>query len=60
MYLCQQMTGESQKEIAKYFNLKHTGSVSYTTHKVRVMKRENKKFTQEIDGVAQSIISKVT
>jgi chromosomal replication initiation ATPase DnaA len=44
MYLCQQLTGSPQKEIAEFFNLQSTGSVSYTTHMVRVKIRENKEF----------------
>jgi REP element-mobilizing transposase RayT len=60
MYLCQQMTGELQKDIASYFNLKHTGSVSYTTHKIRILKRENKLFSKEINSIIKSIIRKVT
>lgn len=58
MYLCQQLTGKSHKEIAKYFNLNNTGSVSYTTHMIRVRIRVDKKFAQEIKGIINSIIRK--
>jgi len=54
MYLCQQLTGKSQKEIAKYFNLHNTGSVSYTTHMIRVRIREDKKFAKK--SMVSSII----
>ena len=59
MYLCQQLTGKSQKDIAKYFNLQNTGSVSFTTHVIRVRIREDKKFAKEIEGIINSIIRKV-
>ena len=59
MYLCQQLTGKSQKEIAKYFNLKSTGSVSYTTHMIRSNIKENKKFVKEINSVIKVVIGKV-
>jgi len=58
MYICQQLTGKSQKEIAKYFNLQSNGSVSYTTHTIRSNIRENKSFAKEIDNVVKVIIRK--
>ncbi|MFK8012140.1 MAG: helix-turn-helix domain-containing protein, partial [Marinicellaceae bacterium] len=59
MYLCQQLTRESQKEIAEYFKLNSTGSVSYTTHKIRVMIKEDKKFSKEINKIIDMVIRKV-
>jgi REP element-mobilizing transposase RayT len=59
MYLCQQLTGSSQKEIAKFFNLQSSGSVSYTTHMVRVKIRGNKKFAKEIKSLIGDVIRQV-
>ena len=59
MYLCQQLTRESQKEIAEYFSLKSTGSVSYTTHKIRVKIKEDKRFAKEINRIIEKVIRKV-
>ncbi len=58
MYLCQQLTRESQKEIAEYFNLKSTGSVSYTTHKIRKKIKDDKKFAKEINKITKVVIRK--
>lgn len=59
MYLCQQLTRESQKEIAEYFSLKSTDSVSYTTHKIRVKIKEDKKFAKEITRIIELVIRKL-
>ena len=59
MYLCQQLTGKSQKEFAKYFNLKSTGSVSYTIHMIRSNIRENKNFAKEVNSLIKVVIRKV-
>ena len=32
MYLCQELSGVTLREIAEYFGLKHIGSVSFITH----------------------------
>ena len=59
MYLCQQLTRKKQKEIAEYFNLKSTGSVSYTTHNIRKRIKADKKFAREIDRITDKVIRKV-
>jgi putative transposase len=59
MYICQQLTRESQKEIAEYFNLKSTGSVSFTTHKIRVKIKEDIRFAKEINRIIDQVIRKV-
>lgn len=59
MYLCQQLTRESQKEIAEYFSLKSTDSVSYTTYKIRVKIKEDKKFAKEIYRIIELVIRKL-
>ena len=60
MYLCQQLTDKYLIDIAKIFNLKSTGSVSYTTHKIRNRKKENKNFAKKIDKLIKSIASQMT
>jgi len=60
MYLCQQLTDKYLIDIAKKFNLKSTGSVSYTTHMIRNKKKDNKKFANKIDGLIKSIASQMT
>jgi len=60
MYLCQQLTDKYLIDIAKKFNLKSTGSVSYTTHMIRNKKKDNKKFANKIDGLIKSIASQLT
>jgi chromosomal replication initiation ATPase DnaA len=59
MYLCQQLTGESQKEITEYSNLKSTGSVSYTTHNIRVKIIEDKNFAKDINRITEKVKRKV-
>jgi len=53
------LTRSSQKEIAEYFNLHSTGSVSYTTHVIRVCIKEDKNFAKEIKGLVNLVIKKV-
>ena len=60
MYLCQQLTASYLSEIAQLFNLKNTSTVSYNTHMVRKMKRDDKKFAKKIDGLIKSIASQMT
>jgi REP element-mobilizing transposase RayT len=59
MYLCQQLTASTQKEIAEFFNLQSAGSVSYTTHMVRVKIRENKEFSKAIKSLINKVIKQV-
>lgn len=59
MYLCPKLTSSSQKEIAKFFNLKNSGSVSYTTHMISVNIRRNKKFAKKIKGLIDMVIRQV-
>jgi REP element-mobilizing transposase RayT len=59
MYLCQQLTRKPQKEIAKYFNLKSAGSLSFTTHKIRVKVKEDKRFAKEINVIIDKVLKQV-
>lgn len=48
MYLCQEIAGGTLTEIAEYFGLGHRASVSFITHQVRKIKREDAKFNQKV------------
>ncbi len=60
MYLCQELSGKYLKDIAKYFNLSHIGSVSYNTSTIRRKRHENKKFGKKIDKIIKLIHEQVT
>ena len=60
MYLCQELGAMKLVDIAPRFGLRHIGSVSFATHYVRKTKRENLKFSREIDTLVKSIMSQVT
>jgi hypothetical protein len=54
--MCQQLTIKPQKEIAKYFNLKSAGSLSFTTHKFRVKVKEDKIFAKKNNGIINRVL----
>jgi putative transposase len=56
MYLCQEMANVTLKDIAGYFNLSHSGSVSFITHQVRKSKKEDMRLARKIDFVLEGII----
>jgi putative transposase len=56
MYLCQEMANVTLKDIAEYFNLSHSGSVSFITHQVRKSKQEDMRLAQKIDSILECII----
>ena len=60
MYLSQEIAAAKLQEIADYFNLGHTGSVSFITHQVRVMKETDKRFSSKIDKIVKSIVKQLT
>jgi REP element-mobilizing transposase RayT len=60
MYLCQEMANVKLKDIEKYFNLGHIGSVSFVTHQIRKRKNEDIQLARTIDAVIASIIKKAT
>jgi chromosomal replication initiation ATPase DnaA len=60
MYLCQQLTTKDLIDIAKIFIFKSTGSVSYTTHMIRMKKRDNKIFSTKVDRLLKCIASQMT
>jgi|GEM_PF-1549283 len=60
MYLCQEVAGAKLAEIAVYFGLGHIGSVSFITHKIRKMKREDVKFGRKIESVVRYIVKQAT
>lgn len=60
MYLCQELSGATLGEIAKYFNLSHPGSVSYTTHQIREKRRAILAFSRDLDRFIKSIINQAT
>lgn len=60
MYLCQELSAAKLREIAGYFNLGHAGSVSYITHKIRILRNEDKRFNGRVEGLINSIIRQAT
>ncbi len=60
MYLCQELSAATLREIAQYFNLGHVGSVSFITHQVRKMKDEVRGLRRRIDGLIKSIVKQAT
>ena len=56
MYLCQELSGAKLTEIADYFNLHHGGSVSFINHQIRQLKREDKAFKRNVEGLIKSLI----
>ncbi len=60
MYLCQELSGVTLREIAEYFGLKHIGSVSFITHQIRKEKQENQQFDKTLGLVIDYIMKQVT
>jgi REP element-mobilizing transposase RayT len=59
MYLCQELCGVYLKEIQRYFNLNHIGSVSFNSSTVRTKRNEDMKFGKTIDRIIALIIKQV-
>ena len=60
MYLCQELSGVTLREIAEYFGLKHIGSVSFITHQIRKEKQENRQLDKTLGLVIDYIMKQVT
>ncbi len=60
MYLSQEIATARLQEIAEYFNLGHTGSVSFITHQIRTRKQTDKCFSRKIEKIIKSIVKKPT
>jgi REP element-mobilizing transposase RayT len=60
MYLCQELAAAKLCEIAEYFNLNHTGSVSFITHQIRHKKTENEPTNITIEGLIKSLVNQVS
>ncbi|MEM5548757.1 hypothetical protein [Pseudoalteromonas fuliginea] len=56
MYFCQEVLAEKLSNIAEYFNLGHSGSVSFITHQIRKKRREDKQFSKQLDAIFDSIM----
>ncbi|KDC52233.1 transposase [Pseudoalteromonas fuliginea] len=56
MYFCQEVLAEKLSNIAEYFNLGHSGSVSFITHQIREKRREDKQFSKQLDAIFDSIM----
>jgi putative transposase len=60
MYLCQQLSGDYLIDIAVYFNLSNTGSVSFATCNIKKKRSQDKKFNKTIEKIIDLIARKVT
>lgn len=60
MYLCQEILDERLSYIATYFNLGHSGSVSFITHQIRTLRTNDKAFAKKGAGIMKSIMKQVT
>jgi len=60
MYFSQEIAGARLSEIADYFNLTHTGSVSFITHQIRKKKGEDAGMSRKIEKLTRDIMKKVT
>ena len=56
MYLCQEMANVKLKDIAKYFNLSHIGSVSFITHQIRKRKSVDIRLARKINTIIENIM----
>ncbi len=60
MYLCQELADVKLKDLAMYFNLGHVGSVSFITHQVRNMMREDRTMSRRVDKILRGIVKQAT
>jgi putative transposase len=60
MYLCQEILDERLSSIASYFNLGHSGSVSFITHQIRTLRLNDETFSKKVEGIIKSIMKQVT
>lgn len=49
MYLCQELTGSNQREIAGIFNLGYYHSVSVITHEIRMRKQQTDDLSCQLE-----------
>jgi len=60
MYLCQELADATLKDIAAFFTLSHTGSVSFITHQIRKKKREDRVYLHRINETIRGIVKQVS
>ena len=56
IYLCQELASAAQKDIAAYFGMGHSRSVSYIIHAVKKQKQVDKSFAQKLAALVDTII----
>lgn len=59
IYPCQELAVEKPKDIARQFDLRHIGSISFITHQIRNKNRENKRLHEQIDKFIISIMKQL-
>lgn len=56
VYLCQETTGATLREIAEVFNLGHYRSASYITHEVRVRKKHDLDLSNQLLEIMKMLL----